>query len=66
MPRLISTRSLVSSSPSLITPGLTNIFRPQFVMFSYRKSQCSGSFRLPQQTMSARRRPTSSYPGRAS
>jgi hypothetical protein len=60
IPRLISTRSLVSSSPFLITPGLTNILRPQLVMFSYRKSQCSGSLRLPQQTRSARRRPTSS------
>ncbi len=66
MPRLMSTRSLVSSWPSRMTPGLTNIFRPQSLMWSYRKSQCSGSFRLPQQTMSARRRPTSSYPGSAS
>ena len=65
MPRLISTRSLVSSCPSLMTPGLTNIFLPQLVMFSYLKSQWSGSFRLPQQTMSARRLPTSSYPGSA-
>ena len=60
MPRLISTRSLVSSFPSRMTPGLTNILRPQSVMCSYRKSQCSGSLRLPQQTRSARRRPTSS------
>jgi len=28
MPRLMSTRSLVSSWPSRMTPGLTNIFRP--------------------------------------
>ena len=60
IPRLISTRSLVSSWPSRMTPGLTNIFRPQLVMFSYLKSQNSGSFRLPQHTKSARRRPTSS------
>ena len=35
MPRLrYSTRSLVSSFPSRMTPGLTNIFRPQSVMWS--------------------------------
>ena len=32
MPRLISTRSLVTSLPSTTTPGVTNIFRPQSVM----------------------------------
>ena len=39
MPRLISTRSLVTSLPSTTTPGLTNALRPQSVMCSYLKSQ---------------------------
>lgn len=66
MPRLISVRSLVTSLPSTTTPGVTNIFRPQSVMLAYVKSQYSGSLSAPQQPSMTRRRPTSSYPGRAS
>ena len=66
MPRLMSTRSLVTSLPSTTTPGVTNIFLPQSDMFSYLKSQYAGSLRLPQQPSRMRRSPTCSYPGRAS
>ena len=60
MPRLISTRSLVTSLPSTTTPGVTNILRPQLVIVLYWKSQWSGSLNAPQQPSSTRRRPTSS------
>ena len=33
MPRLMSTRLLVTSCPSTTTPGETNILRPQSAMF---------------------------------
>ena len=33
MPRLMSTRLLVTSCPSTTTPGVTNIFRPHDSMF---------------------------------
>ena len=60
MPRLMSTRSLVTSLPSTTTPGVTNIFRPQSVMSRYSKLQYSGSLKEPQQPSRIRRRPTSS------
>ena len=49
MPRLISTRSVVTSLPSTTTPGVTYIFRPQSVMSLYAKLQYSGSWKEPQQ-----------------
>ena len=49
MPRLILTRSVVSSLPSTTTPGVTNILRPQSVISRYLKLQYSGSWKLPQQ-----------------
>ena len=39
MPRLIRTRSVVTSLPSTTTPGVTNIFRPHSVMSLYSKLQ---------------------------
>ena len=60
MPRLMSTRLVVSSLPSTTTPGVTNILRPQFSIVRYWKSQCAGSWKLPQQPSWTRRRPTSS------
>ncbi len=32
IPRLMSTRSVVTNFPSTTIPGVTNIFRPQSVM----------------------------------
>ena len=66
MPRLISTRSLVTSLPSTTMPGVTPMARPHLVMSLYSKLQTSGSWKAPQQLSRIRRRPTSSYPGSAS
>ena len=60
MPRLIFTRSVVTSLPSTTMPGVTNIFLPQSVMSLYSKLQTSGSWKLPQQPRRMRRRPTAS------
>ena len=60
MPRLMSTRLVVTSLPSTTTPGVTNILRPQSSMSLYAKLQCSGSWKEPQQPSSVRRRPTCS------
>ena len=60
MPRLISTRSVVTSLPSTTTPGVTYILRPQLVMSLYSKLQCSGSWKEPQQPSRMRRLPTCS------
>ena len=38
-PRLMRTRSVVTSFPSTTTPGVTNIFRPHSVMSLYSKLQ---------------------------
>ena len=35
MPTLMSTRLVVSSVPSTMMPGVTNIWRPQSAMFRY-------------------------------
>src|SRR3982751_6739561 len=47
MPRLISTRSVVTSFPSTTTPGVTYILRPHWVMSLYSKLQYSGSWKEP-------------------
>ena len=60
MPRLMSTRSLVTSLPSTTTPGVTYISRPHLVMSLYSKLQSSGSWKDPQQPSSVRRSPTCS------
>src|ERR1700724_1078653 len=56
MPRLISTRSLVTSLPSTTTPGVTPMARPHLVISRYLKLHTAGSWKAPQQPSRTRQR----------